>query len=112
MNSIYPGGVNICEHLELLGETDREERVKSPSHTDGLFRATCLSMSHLQCDIRVWPGPLLTSVSLSNSMRTNPELQRIYAVKARLPVLQRMYAAKARSLTSANPYLTGFSLDA
>ena len=96
MNSIYPGGVNICEHLELLGETDREERVKSPSHTDGLFRATCLSMSHLQCDIRVWPGPLLTSVSLSNSMRTNPELQRIYAVKARLPVLQRMYAAKAR----------------
>ena len=58
MNSIYPGGVHICEHLELLGETDREERVKSPSHTDGLFRATCLSMSHLQCDIRVWPGPL------------------------------------------------------
>ena len=85
MNSIYPGGVNICEHLELLGETDREERVKSPSHTDGLFRATCLSMSHLQCDIRVWPGPLWTSVSLSNSMRTNPELQRIYAVKARSP---------------------------
>jgi hypothetical protein len=58
LNSIYPGGVNICEHLELLGETDREERVKRPSHTDGRFRATCLSMSHLQCDIRVWPGPL------------------------------------------------------
>ena len=58
MNSIYPGGVNICEHLELLGETDREERVKRPSHTDGRFRATCLSMSHFQCDIRVWPGLL------------------------------------------------------
>ena len=42
----------------LLGETDREERVKRPSHTDGRFRATCLSMAHLQCDIRVWPGPL------------------------------------------------------
>ena len=37
-------------------------------------------------------------------MRANPELQRIYAVKARLLVLQRMYAAKARSLTSTNPY--------
>ena len=83
LSSIHPGGVNICEHLELLGETDREERVKRPSHTDGRFRATCLSMSHLQCDIRVWPGPLWTSVSLSNSMRTNPELQSIYAVKAR-----------------------------
>ena len=83
LNSIHPGGVNICEHLELLGETDREERVKSPSHTDGLFRATCLSMSHLQCDIRVWPDLIFASVSLSISMRANPELQRMYAVKAR-----------------------------
>ena len=51
-------GVNICEHLELLGETDSKERGKRPAHTDWRFRATCLSMSHFQCDIRVWPGPL------------------------------------------------------
>ena len=40
LSGIYPGGVNICEQLVLLGETDSKERVKSPSHTDGLFRAT------------------------------------------------------------------------
>ena len=73
LNSIHPGGVNICEHLELLGETESEKRVKRTSLKDGRFRATCLSMSHLQCDIRVWPGPLWATVSLSNSMRTNPE---------------------------------------
>ena len=40
LSGICPGGVNICEHLVLLGETDSKERVNSPSHTDGLFRAT------------------------------------------------------------------------
>ena len=37
---IHPGGVNICEHLELLGEDECKERVNRPSHTDGRFRAT------------------------------------------------------------------------
>ena len=51
-------GVNICEHLELLGETDSKERVKRTSLKDGRFRAACLSLSHLQCDRRVWTGLL------------------------------------------------------
>ena len=102
LRGIHPGGVNICEHQELLGETDSEERVKSPSHTDGLFRATCLSMAHLQCDIRVWPGPLGASVSLSNSMRTNPELQRMYAVKARPSHLQTHICLPALGLARLN----------
>ena len=93
-------GVNICEHLELLGETDSKERGKRPAHTDGRFRATCLSMSHLQCDIRVWPGPLCASVSLSNSMRTNPETPQAVC---------REGSFLTSANTPTNPYLQCFA---
>ena len=40
LNGIHPGGVNICEHLEVLGEACREERVKCTALTAGHFRVT------------------------------------------------------------------------
>ena len=68
---------------EILGESNANSKQNARLTQTGVLGPFCLSMSHLQCDIRVWPGLIFASVSLSISMRTNPELQRMYAVKAR-----------------------------